>query len=138
MSEKELSPRDVRKRLKHISQGLANHTINDAERRWLIQALAAIAGGEDANVALGVKNGKGQKDSDASARAEYSKIFQWVAGAMSKDLGHGYTLDQALEVAIVEFKYPRDLAYLREKWYDYEHMQSPLRSWSDIDSPFNP
>ena len=136
-----MSPLDVRKRLAAFANKLsAGKRVTKAEAVYLSQVFRRISEGEDANCVLGVKYSRGQSQRDALARQELSKIFQWVAAAIEADPDDDQvlSLEAALEQAHKLFRYPHDLRYLRDKWYENKSMQSPLRTWSDIDSPYKP
>ena len=134
-----MNPLDRRKHLAAFSKKIRRGgRVTKAQALYLANVFERISKGEDANYVLGVKYSRGQSQNDAIGRQKLSEVLHWVACAIDPDTGHGYTLEAALSAARVAFRYPHDLDYLRKKWYEHPHMQSPCRTWRDQDSPFQP
>ena len=136
-----MNPLDTRKRLAGFAKQLkAGKTITKEQTQYLVNVFERISQGEDANRVLDVTYSRGRSEKDALARQSLSMIFHWVACAIETDpmTGQKILLEDALEQAHKLFKYKHDLKYLRDKWYEHKPMQSPLRTWSEPDSPFYP
>ena len=136
-----MNPLDRRKHLAAFAKELkAGKPITKEQTQYLVNVFERISKGEDANRVLGVAYSRGRSEKDALARQKLSMIFHWVACAIKTDptTSRELSLEDALQQAHKLFKYKHDLKYLRDKWYEHKPMQSPLRTWSESDSPFHP
>jgi hypothetical protein len=138
------NPLDYRKRLARIAKQLsADLPLEKSERTYLADALKQIAQGVDANTALGVKFGRGQKEKDARAREKMSVILHMVAAHVEEG-DERLTVEAACEL-VMPFarklygdpdgeRY--DASYLKKCWYGYDHMREVMRSNADPDFPY--
>lgn len=133
-----VNPLDQRKRLRALAKQLGKDVpLTCAQAAFLANAFTLIADGGDANKVLGVKFSQGNSHTKAVQRRQMSRALHWVACAIDKELGHGYTLEKACEEAVRHFKLHRSPEYLKKKWYEYKHMQSTVRTAYEPDSPID-
>ncbi len=141
-------PLDYRKLLARIAKQLsADLPLKKSERTYLADALQKISRGVDANAALGVKFGRGQKEKDARAREKMSVILHMIAALVEE----GEEGDEQLTVeAACEHVMPSarklfgdpdgeryDADYLKKCWYEYVHMRDVVRITADPDFPYS-
>lgn len=134
-------------------QMLRGEPLSKEQLHYFGAVLLSISAGEDANVVLGVRPNRGQKDSDAVAKQRMSLILHWVAGAIEPDPQSGekpLSIERACEqaihsiVPIAKKLYPGaddrnyDVDYLVRCWSEpaYQHMRSSLRQFFDNDFPY--
>jgi hypothetical protein len=133
-----VNPLDQRKRLRVLAKQLGKGVpLTCAQAAFLANAFALIADGEDANKILGVKFSRGNNPTQAATRQKMSGALHWVACAIDKELGYGYTLEKACEEAVRLFELDYDLEYVKKKWNKYKHMQSCFRAVYEPDSPID-
>jgi hypothetical protein len=139
---------DYRKRLARIAEQLwADMPLEEGERTYIADALKQIAHGADANAALGVKFGRGQKEKDARAREKMSVIMHMIAAHVEEgeEGEEQLTVEAACEhvmpIARQLFGDPDgekyDAFYLKKCWYEYDHMRDAMRSTADADFPYS-
>jgi hypothetical protein len=142
------SPLDYRKRLARIAEQLwADMPLEESERTYIADALKQIAHGTDANAALGVKFGRGQKEKDARAREKMSVILHMIAALVEEgeEADEQLTVEAAckhvMPIACQLFGDPDgeryDVDYLKKCWYEYDHMRDVVRSTADPDFPYS-
>lgn len=152
-----MSVRKQKRRLKQWSDHLLNGDELSAEaRNWLAVAFVKIAGGEDANKALGLNYSAGHSNYDDLKRQQLSVALHWVAGAIQPEDGDGDGDGTGLGLSITaackkaselygrNFKYKGrkiilDPEYLRQCWYNkrYKHMRNHSRHIDDPDFPYD-
>jgi hypothetical protein len=137
-----MSPLDTRKYLAaFVRQIQAGEPVTDEQREYFAEVFDRISQGEDANAVLGLKFEVGKTEDAAQKRQKMSLILHWISGAINKSDLHEtdpYTLDAACVRAVEVFSLEFDASYLKKQWYNYQHMQDPIRTWRDEDSPFYP
>jgi hypothetical protein len=86
--------------------GLMAEQIRDSDellpeiREYLVGVFGQIAEGSDANVALGLSRGKGDKELNEVFKLNLAKIFHWIMSAKRPEPdGYGLNLTQAFEAA---------------------------------------
>lgn len=91
---------DAQNRLRRISKTLGSGTtLSPIDRDFLSDALSAVADGDDANKALGVKAKRGERKSKKSRSRQVTKkhAMAWIAAARlpEEEGGLGLTLEEA-------------------------------------------
>lgn len=101
--------------LRHAANERANATTRD-DLISLAASLERIASGADANVALGVKRGRGQSVSREQTRYRLNLAITWISAAIRdrQDDGFGITVETAKDRAAVLFQVNRET--LEREW----------------------
>jgi len=122
---------DSQNRLRKISKTLKSKTtLSPIDRDFLSDALSAVADGNDANKALGVKAKRGERKSKKSRSRQVTKkhAMAWIAAARltEEEGGLGLTLEEAC--ALVSDKGLSGHFYLSEETLrSYWNKQPELR-----------
>lgn len=150
MRKPAVNPTEQRKRfLALASQLYKDEELSEEQRLYLADAFERIGNGDSADVALRLKRGRGQKETDDESRQKFSLVFAQVASKIAPVdgpfLGGGMSLVKALESVTpfvrqlfgVEGSEKYSIEYLQKLWNDpsYAHMQNPFRTPFDPDSP---
>ena len=90
-----------RKRLGELGARIeASTELSEADQAYLADIFKCIAHGEDANRILGLTRSRGEKRLNDITRANYARLFHWIACAMEAEpLGFGLGVGQAIEAA---------------------------------------
>ena len=90
-----------RKRLGELGARIeASTDLSEADQAYLVDIFECIAHGEDANRILGLTCSRGEKRLNDMTRANYARLFHWIACAMEAEpLGFGLGVGQAIEAA---------------------------------------
>ena len=149
-----MSYQDQKRRIRRLAQALEKGTsVDQLEMNFLIESLWQIGNGADANVALGVKLRKGQKNKDLIDRQRLSFILHWIQCAMYPDPGsekQELSLAKACEKAELEVVplakqlYPGGSSHSYNAEYlerchgapEYKHLHTSVRTWIDDDFPY--
>lgn len=96
-----MSIRDAQNRLSRIARAIgAGKGLRPTDRTFLTDALNLIAAGEDANSALNVRAGKGERKGLAARKKDFNRrlAMGWIAAARLplEEGGLGLTLEQAV------------------------------------------
>ncbi len=141
-----MNPLDTRKQLADFARQMrSGEPLRADQRDFLADAFERIANGEKPNEVLGLKYQRGNSESDAIARQNWSFIFHWIAGSTAEG-PDAITLEEAFvrAVPIAQRLFQNqkgkqyDADYIRQRWYntDYAHMRSVERGIFDPDSPY--
>lgn len=149
-----MSHLDILRILNELSMQLfRKEPLSDQQSEYLCLVFMRIANGEDANIVLGTRPKRGNKNSDAIARERLSFILQWIACKIEShegDVKNHMSIEKACELAIdsivpfAKFLFPGaedcnyDVEYLMRCWSEpkYKHMRSTKRQLYDEDFPF--
>ena len=90
-----------RKRLGELGARIeASTELSEADQAYLVDIFECIAHGEDANRILGLTRSRGEKRLNDMTRANYARLFHWIACAMEAEpLGFGLGVGQAIDAA---------------------------------------
>ena len=155
-----MSVRHKRKLCRQFAKELrSGRPINRKNRDFLARFFEGVGNGASADLLLGLKRSRGQKDKDEKYKEELARIFHWVRGAMNEETGYGLNLTQALEAAVSvmntgywtdpktgeTFGSPRnqsnspfrkfELETLQKEWYRQKGLSK--ESWTAFD-PYSP
>ena len=96
-----MSVRHKRKLCRQFAKELrSGRPINHKNRDFLARFFEGVGNGESADLLLGLKRSRGQKEKDEKYKEELALIFHWVRGLMNPETGYGLNLSQALEAAV--------------------------------------
>lgn len=155
-----MSVRHKRKLFRQFAKELrSGRPINRKNRDFLARFFEGVGNGESADLLLGLKRSRGQKEKDEKYKEDLARIFHWVRGAMNEETGYGLNLTQALEAAVSvtnngywidpktgeTFGSPRiesnssfrkfELETLQKEWYRQKELTK--ESWTALD-PYSP
>jgi len=152
--------RHKRKLYRKFAQELrSGRYINRKNRDFLARFFEDVGNGESADLLLGLKRSRGQKEKDEKYKEDLAFIFHWVHGVMDEETGFGLNLTQALEAAISVMNngywgHPKtgeiigsqggransplrkfELETLQKEWYRQKELTKD--SWTTLD-PYSP
>ena len=92
---------DQRKRLGKLGARIeASAQLSEADQAYLVELFTCIAHGDDANRILGLTRSRGEKKLNDKTRANYARLFHWIACAMEAEpQGFGLGVGQAIDAA---------------------------------------
>ena len=143
-----MSPYDTRKKLAAYSQKLESHQpLDDDDYAYLAEVFKRFSAGENPAEVLGLKNGRGQSETDARLRRALQSAFHWIECAIQPDAeGPGLSVTEACQVGsrlVRKFLNPTnpdayDPSYIRKCFYDpkYRYMRKTEVHSFDTDSPY--
>ena len=90
-----------RKRLGELGARIeASTELSEADQAYLVDLFECLAHGEDANRILGLTRSRGEKRLNDMTRANYARLFHWIAYAMEAEpQGFGLGVGQAIDAA---------------------------------------